>query len=347
MIPITRSNREEIINWLEMTEQGVLDKFAELPNAKKVGEKDEQFVFIEGTRKDKVVLVAHADTVHMDHRKSTVDYKNGVFFSKDKKVGIGADDRAGCFILWQLRESGHSLLIPNGEESGCVGSRFLSKHKTWKELINSHKFAIQFDRRHNSDLVFYSVGSKNFVKWCEENFKGYKEQSGSFTDIATLCDPMCGVNLSVGYYNEHTSGEILKEVELYRTLNTTLRVISQKDIPRFEQDPKRTYNYGNYYTVGSSQNRFANQYKQFDSYDQYYQETSGVPRIKRSEQRDITDANSMKIISADRKDSKYIETKFDTIIVCPWCDMVMDEVEHSCNKNKCVGCSAEFSLLAS
>ena len=41
-------------------------------------------------------------------------YRSGVY-----DEGIGADDRAGCAILWLLKDSGHSLLVTNGEEIGC------------------------------------------------------------------------------------------------------------------------------------------------------------------------------------------------------------------------------------
>ena len=49
--------------WLRATEETVLSSFAELDGAKRIGAGDEQFVFVEGTRKDRVVLVAHADSV--------------------------------------------------------------------------------------------------------------------------------------------------------------------------------------------------------------------------------------------------------------------------------------------
>ena len=85
----------------------------------------ERFLYIEGTRPDKVVLVAHADTF-FDERYGwpqvahTLDERDGAIYSiNEGNIGLGADDRAGCAILWLLRNSGHSLLITDGEEDGC------------------------------------------------------------------------------------------------------------------------------------------------------------------------------------------------------------------------------------
>jgi hypothetical protein len=50
---------------------------------------------------------------------------NGVFQSANRIRGIGADDRAGCAILWLLKDLGHSLLITDGEEKGGIGSKWL------------------------------------------------------------------------------------------------------------------------------------------------------------------------------------------------------------------------------
>lgn len=225
--------------WMRMTEEEVHETFLTLPNAIKIGQGKQSFVYVPGKRQNKVVLVAHCDTVFSDKRRKNIvfDEKTGVYKSNSVKEGIGADDRAGCSILWRLRNSGHSLLIPNGEEIGCKGSYFLRDYcDGWNQkLQKEHCFMIQFDRRGSSDLVTYRVGSKEFIKWLENNLKGYKHSRGSVSDISVLCTEICGVNISTGYYNEHTCYETLNINEWIHTLKSVNNLLKNENLPKFLQ----------------------------------------------------------------------------------------------------------------
>ena len=74
------------------------------------GEGDTRFLYIPGTRPDRVLLLAHADTV-WDAKPgypAPVRYVDGVYSSQNPELGIGGDDRAGCailgnFALWAIR----------------------------------------------------------------------------------------------------------------------------------------------------------------------------------------------------------------------------------------------------
>jgi hypothetical protein len=299
--------KHPLIRWFLMTEDEVLAKFATLPNAERIGKGEEQFVFVPGTREDRVLLVAHSDTVWKD-KGVDVGYYNGHYFSLKKGVGIGADDRAGCAMLWSLRKMGHSLLIPSTEESGCKGSRFASKQKKWDDIINGHKFAIEFDRMNEFDMAFYGVGSDKFKDWCEAQFKPYKRVYGMHTDICVLCDPMCGMNISVGYYGQHSDGEFLVESEYERTLKLVEQVLSQKDLPRFEQDQ----------TKFVSPSHWREEEGEFEGHNTY-------SRVNRA-----TEA----IIIPNRS---FIGTT-ENILVCPWCDGVMDVGEWKNHDDKCIYC---------
>lgn len=247
-----------IAQWLCMTQKQVLDKFQGIPGSFSDGVGQERFVYLDGTRPDKALLVAHADTVwHWlekgDDSRIGLKYENGVLSSSKKEstfeiqyqlkknktrtvtkhgVGIGADDRAGCGIVWKLRKLGHSLLITSGEECGCIATHRIMRSSYWRNKIAEHAFAVEFDRRHNNDIVFYDVGTNAFAKYVEEQ-TGYKPAPGSVTDISYLCKNICGVNMSVGYYNEHSSDEHLVIKEFERTLQTAYKWLSQKDLPKF------------------------------------------------------------------------------------------------------------------
>lgn len=315
-----RRKKDTIVDWMLMSTNEVLERFASLPNAERIGKNEEQFVYIPGTRKDRVLLVAHADTVH----KQSVElaYYNGYYFSNKDNVGIGADDRAGCNILWKLRNLGHSLLIPNAEEVGCKGSRFLMRSKEWAEEMSKHQFAMQFDRRHSKDLVTYRVGSTEFIKWLESQMTGYKSSQGSHTDICVLCDQdlhkdfiaPCAVNVSVGYYNEHTSTEYLNIREWNSTLSNTYNLLCKQDLPKFIQEVS-TWRQNNKYSTG------------FHDHKHYL--GSGP----------CANTEPIKL-----KDETPSEIKLDGILVCPECDGVFDSAElQFTSNNQCPLCSKEIS----
>ncbi|MBD2121123.1 hypothetical protein [Trichocoleus sp. FACHB-262] len=222
----------------------IFQYFLSIPDKEIVfrGEQPERFLYIRGQRKDKVLLVAHADTVWdnsieiPENAKHELIFSNGVFQSSSSVYGIGADDRAGCAILWLLKDLGHSLLITDGEEAGGLGSSWLMsdpKNSDIADEINTqHQFMIQLDRRHGSDFKCYSVGTDEFRNYVQRT-TGYTEPDRfAYTDIVTLCREITGVNLSVGYRNEHSHKENLFVDEWLNTLNICRKWLSGEDLPR-------------------------------------------------------------------------------------------------------------------
>jgi len=234
----------DISQWLTMTEQEIKDTFKKLPGAVSLGIKDhEDFenIYIPGSRKDRVLLVAHVDTVWKDEGVVPVLHNNFIISGsinrkgKDRGVGIGADDRAGVAMLWKLAGLGHSLLLTGAEEVGCKGARAIPWFGEKEEIkeVNRHQFAIELDRHGSSDAVFYDVGNKKFEKYITSKTKFIKEE-GSFTDICILCQEMTGVNLSVGYYQEHTPYELLNINSWHKTLKIVANLLNETEIPPFK-----------------------------------------------------------------------------------------------------------------
>jgi hypothetical protein len=135
-------------------------------------------------------------------------------------------------MAWELRESGHSILLTSGEELGCIGSVALASCKEIDDINATHSFMVELDRRGHSDIVFYDVGSKQFIEFCEKS-TGYVEAQGTHTDICELCTTVCGVNFSVGYMNEHQPSEILRLDWWRRTLETVGKLLGGAT-PRFD-----------------------------------------------------------------------------------------------------------------
>ena len=233
---------KEFLNLPLGSSDEVFNKFAGIPGADRRGSGLEQFLFIKGTRDKRVLLVAHADTYWDEHygenekEPQELIQLNGII--RNKNGGLGADDRAGCAIMWLLKEMGHSILLTNGEEHGRVGSHWLmKKNRDIADEINlKHQFAVQLDRRNGKDFKCYSVGTDPFRDYVGQ-ITGYSEPDRSaFTDIVALCRDICGVNLSIGYHNEHSKDEYLVIDEWVNTLNICRKWLSESELPPFSRD---------------------------------------------------------------------------------------------------------------
>ena len=162
----------EFLQYPLETTKPVIERFASLPGAIARGSGEQSFVYMPGKRKDRVLLVAHADTVWDCDPNHTSSFapsrfveRDGVIHSQNPSgMGLGADDRAGCAILWNFREYGHSLLVVSGEENGRIGSTFLmeSNPDIADEINRTHGFMIELDRRNAQDYKCYDVGSTHF-----------------------------------------------------------------------------------------------------------------------------------------------------------------------------------------
>jgi hypothetical protein len=147
--------------------------------------------------------------------------------------GLGADDRAGIYAILKIISDGFkpSIIFTTDEEQGGVGACALAE----KECpIPNLKYIIQLDRRGKDDCVFYDCANTEFITYIESF--GFKTQTGSFSDISFLCPRwnVCGVNLSVGYENEHSYSEILNLQFLFNTIKKVKTMLSENNIPEFE-----------------------------------------------------------------------------------------------------------------
>ena len=234
----------ELKQWLEMDVPHVFERFMTITTADSItrGEGDTRFLYIPGVRADRVVLLAHADTKFDEAPgyPAAVRYADGRYTSANPEIGIGADDRAGCALVWELRELGHSLLITSGEEKGCIASHWLAdENPDVLASLNTHNFMVQFDRRNASEYKCYVVGSDSFRAYVEQQ-TGYREPDRlRGTDIKVLCKDVCGVNLSCGYYDEHTPAESMVFAEWEQTLKLSRTWLGAKGLPKFALEAKQ------------------------------------------------------------------------------------------------------------
>ena len=202
-----------------------------------------RFLYVEGRSENKVILVAHADTyfdiVYGYSKKTNILLDEGDIWRAVDENGkpqlLGADDRAGLAMLWLLKDSGHSLLVTDGEERGRVGSTYLmNENFDISNAINlKHQFMIQLDRRNDRDYKCYDVGTYEFRNFIETQTDFSEPNRSSYTDICTLCRDICGVNFSIGYMNEHGVNETLNISQWLNTYDILTKLLSKEYLPKF------------------------------------------------------------------------------------------------------------------
>lgn len=178
-----------------------------------------------------IALVAHLDTVFYNEPGEVYyDQRKGILWSPD---GLGADDRAGIFAILQIIQSGlrPSIILTTDEERGGLGAQKLAKKECPIPFL---KYMIELDRKGSCDCVFYDCMNPQFIQYIEKF--GFVERTGSFSDISFLMSAwkICGVNLSIGYQDEHTIAETLNVGALYRTIDIVKEMLQEKEIPHFE-----------------------------------------------------------------------------------------------------------------
>jgi hypothetical protein len=195
-----------------------------------------------------VMLCCHLDTVGNVHVKNIVS-ENGTLRNAENQL-LGADDRCGVYGLIELSIAlGKKGIKPylaffTDEEIGLIGADNFTKKNPYN--LYDIKFCIELDRRGKDDCVFYEADyCEEFIQYVES--KGFKYNSGSCSDISCIIETWkipC-VNLSIGYYNEHTPREYLVIDEMMSTINKVynwlLNVENEKIDFQFIEIPKLKY----------------------------------------------------------------------------------------------------------
>lgn len=176
-----------------------------------------------------IALVAHLDTVFHEESRSNIN----IFYDSTKKVmwspnGLGADDRAGITMIMYLIRTTNlrpHIIFTTNEETDAKGACTLASYTMPFQKLS---YIIELDRRGASDCVFYECNNPNFVDYIESF--GFEENFGTFTDISILCPAwgIAGVNLSVGYYNEHSFIEYLNWNEWALTYSRLKEMLQEK-----------------------------------------------------------------------------------------------------------------------
>lgn len=189
--------------------------------------KTKEYIIAEGTIP--ICLIAHLDTVFPD------GYLKDYYYDENKNViwspdGLGADDRAGVFAILKILQSGlrPHILFTTDEEMGGIGASFLvGQDCPFKDV----RYFIELDRQGVLECVFYNCNNPDFQLYVESF--GFTTERGTFTDISILCPiwGIAGVNLSIGYFNEHSIAEYFNVNYFWETVERVKQMLTVEEYP--------------------------------------------------------------------------------------------------------------------
>lgn len=256
------------------------------------------YVFAEG--EIPIMLVAHCDTVH----RVTPDI---ILFDEEQKLiwspdGIGGDDRCGIIAIYEIiKKYKPYVLFTQDEEIGGLGADEFCKD--FKNL-SGIKFCIEIDRRGNNQAVFYDCGNEELQDYICNTHK-FEKQYGTFTDVKIVGEELdIGiVNVSAGYYNEHSISEYVNLEHLENTIEKVKKILEENIDKYFDyQLIAKTYNI-NYY------NNFKEYNEDYYEKDYMYQEEEDYEKLSEQEWLDLYGYTKPK--DEDELWQKIVDAYFD------------------------------------
>lgn len=210
---------------------------------------------------------SHTDTVEKQKAKGLkeLELKGAMLTTKGGGV-LGADDGAGIWLMLNLIEAGVPglYIFHREEELGGGGSDWIAKKNP--EMLTGIKRAIAFDRKDLSHIITHQGGercaseafAKAFAAQLNDACEGFDfgpNDGGSFTDTKNYTElvPEC-TNLSVGYYDQHTTHECQDLSFLTRLANALIKV--EWELLPTERDPKEVDDrFGSWLNYGKASSR--------------------------------------------------------------------------------------------
>ena len=182
--------------------------------------------------------------------------------------GLGHDDRAGVYFAQLIAETDMEckIILTKDEEIGAIGAGRLPK-----EFFKDVSLCLQLDRRGSSDISDFTNGVEVVSAAFKEKLKhllkkhNYAFTTCMFTDVgelkATLEVDMCCMNISCGYYSEHSAEERLNWNQYINACNFALGILLLCGKEKQEHKPvarKHRYNitYGPYSRTEKAKNQW-------------------------------------------------------------------------------------------
>lgn len=188
---------------------------------------------------DRVCFVSHMDTVAYDDyecRKPVFEC-DGILFKIN--AVLGADDTAGNILMLNHIDK-INFIFTTDEEVGCIGAKKLASNEEFLSDINVVSGFIELDRKGSNDIIGYTHGycKKDFLNAIKSVLPDYNDVKGVLTDIDKFIHIKPGVNLSVGYYNAHSTSECL-DLNVFYELDDKIEALANIS-GTYEPIPKKS-----------------------------------------------------------------------------------------------------------
>lgn len=225
----------KLINVLSLSTNQVVKKLSPLAD---VTDKDNYFYF-DGA--GDILLTCHIDTVNNPDYNPIPALLKDCIINYDS-MPLGGDDRNGLLIAGIFHDKINTpFLATNYEETGGHGMfefiSMLRKNKSLFSKFQQYKLILSIDRHGNNHYVEYLPNPE----WIEDLTDTVKleKQYGTWSDCQKLSDCLdipC-INISCGYYNEHTRIETVKPRHVINTIKKIQKII--KVFPAIDTTSKR------------------------------------------------------------------------------------------------------------
>ena len=188
-------------------------------------------------------VAAHIDTVHAPREVNIVQEGTRlVGYAKDKRVGIGADDKTGIFVCLSLLEKFDNIraVFFATEELGTVGAK-----KADPAFFEGIAYLIEYDCPSRNMLSYTSGGERLFANDGEFIRKANPVlakhgtnlwQKHPYSDVMTVRRrfPISCLNLSSGYYNWHQQNEFASLPDVAQAIEIGAELVKTLNYVRYE-----------------------------------------------------------------------------------------------------------------
>jgi hypothetical protein len=163
------------------------------------------------------LFVAHIDTCHRGEGLIKPIVEGNIIRMNPRDVDkacLGADDGVGIYCNLKMIEAGvqGTYLFTRGEEKGGIGAQFIATTTPYK--LEGFLMSVEVDRAGTDEVIVSQAGggcaSEDFGdRLCELLGMGHTtSHMGVYTDVSEFaCNIPENVNISAGYYRQHTLKE--------------------------------------------------------------------------------------------------------------------------------------------
>jgi hypothetical protein len=200
-----------------------------------------------------IMFTCHLDTSCIIKEKVNHVF-DGHILRTDGTTILGADDKAGMTTLLYMIENNITGLYYFfiGEERGCVGSSKLANN--WKSTDFCHRInkIVSFDRRGTDSIITeqlygvccsdeFAIELAERLNYADDSFNFRPDPTGIYTDSAQFTNLVSEcTNISVGYYNEHSTSEY-QNLEFLKKLCNAVCEIDWESLPVVRFSEKNEY----------------------------------------------------------------------------------------------------------